>query len=509
MNCVVFSVVLSLLMVVLEVSYVSTSGFLWNQPKPNILLILTDDQDIVLHGLTPMHNVQQLIGSNGATFSNAFTSSPICCPSRASILSGMYAHNHRTLNNSVSGGCYGSYWRKKVEPKVLPVVMQQSGYDTFFAGKYLNDFSGRHVPPGWKEFYGLQGNSRYYNYSLNENGRINSYTDRYLTDLLAEKSVSFFEERKVGMRPFFAMIAPPAPHAPFTPAPRHRNAFAGLKAPRTSNFNVLSGNLDKHWLVAFGEKMSTRLISNLDIFFQKRWESLLAVDEMVGSIISSLNQTGELDNTYIVFTSDNGYHLGQFAQPFDKRQPYETDIRVPFLVRGPNIPKKSIISAPISLIDLVPTIYEWAGIIPRGNEDGISFQAYLMNPKYNPLLDRGFHREILVQYWGEGNSQTYNFQCPWKKSDNLAECTMDADCHCQDSWNNTYACIRHFRFGTNKLYCEFQDHEQFVESYDLDEDPYQMDNLGYEMLPIERALYSLALHNLTTCIGSSCRIVNL
>lgn len=472
--------------------------------KPNIIVILTDDQDVVLKGLIPMTATQQLIGFKGATFMNAFTSSPICCPSRASILSGQYAHNHATINNSEAGGCYGSFWRDKVEPRALPVQLNNHGYETFFAGKYLNEYHGKEVPPGWDHFFGLHGNSKYYNYSLNENGETISYGDEYLTDVLSDKMLDFLHTRSQD-QPFFAMIAPPAPHAPYTPAPRHNQTFEGVKALRTLNFNTISGPLDKHWLLTMKGQIPQTKLSLLDIYYRKRWQSLLAVDELVENIIHYLRLNDLLSNTYIVFTSDNGYHLGQFSQPFDKRQPYETDIRVPFLVRGPGIPAKIVCSAPIVLIDLFPTILEWAGAPFTGYEDGKSFNHYISSES-NHISNNFYQRQILIEYWGEGNKETYNPACPWSESDGLAGCTVEGDCHCQDSWNNTYSCIRHFARNTNKLYCEFRDTEEFIEAYDLHLDTYQMNNLGYEMLPSELAMYALSLKNLTKCIGNTCRV---
>lgn len=155
-----------------------------------------------------MIKTQQLVANRGATFINAvsiyrqqtikrlhlfshfhysllqFTSSPICCPSRSSLLAGQYAHNVKTLNNSQSGGCYGTHWREKVEPEAFPVVLQNAGYQTFYAGKYLNEYYSEVVPPGWSRWHGLHGNSKYYNYTLNENGRVVSFIDDYLTDVL-------------------------------------------------------------------------------------------------------------------------------------------------------------------------------------------------------------------------------------------------------------------------------------------------------------------------------------
>lgn len=257
-------------------------------------------------------------------------------------------------------------------------------------------------------------------------------------------------------KPFFAYVAPPAPHAPFTPADRHKNAFRNVKAPRTPNFNMPSGNLDKHWLVSFGKEIPGSVLTKLDMYYRMRWQSLLAVDDIIGNLVNKLKSIDELDNTYILYTSDNGYHIGQFAQPMDKRQPYETDIRVPLVVRGPRIGRKQISEAPVSLVDLVPTVKDLVGGLKYGDEDGISIRKFMETPN---VIDKAFHRQLLIQYWGEGNAQTYNPSCPWSKDDKLAGCNLDTDCHCSDSSNNTYACVRHFAYRTDRLYCEFKDSE--------------------------------------------------
>lgn len=272
--------------------------------------------------------------------------------------------------------------------------------------------------------------------------------------MLSEKLVKFLNEKHE--KPFFAYVAPPAPHEPFTPADRHKNTFADVTAPRTPNFNIPSGNLDKHWLISFSQKISDSLLPTLDLYYRHRWQSLLAVDEMIGQIVEALKRTDELDNTYIIYTSDNGYHIGQFAQPKDKRQPYETDIRVPLVVRGPNIGRKVMSEVPVALVDLVPTVKDLAGGITYGNEDGISIRKFMEFPN---AIDKSFHRQLLIQYWGEGNLQSYSPECPWKREDRLAQCHLNTDCHCTDSWNNTYACVRHFAYRTNRIYCEFKDNE--------------------------------------------------
>lgn len=186
----------------------------------------------------------------------------------------------------------------------------------------------------------------------------------------------------------------------------------------------------------------------------------MAVDELVAELVETLEAMGKLENTYIIYTSDNGYHVGQFAQPFDKRQPYETDIRVPLLIRGPQIPAGISITAATALIDIFPTILEWLGLPADPNNDGQSMNSFLTNaPEYEAGLDRFYKRSLLVQHFGEGNLNTFKPECPWSANDRLAECTVEAACHCQDAWNNSYSCVRHFSYNLNRLYCEFQDHE--------------------------------------------------
>lgn len=161
------------------------------------------------------------------------------------------------------------------------------------------------------------------------------------------------------------------------------------------------------------------ILPNLDALYRKRWQSLLAVDEMIAEIIQQLAVNNLINNTFIMYTSDNGYHIGQFAQAYDKRQPYETDIRVPLIVRGPNIPAKTISSAPIVLIDIAPTILDLANVPKSEHLDGISFFSNLFEPNESSE-NVTIKRQILVEYWGEGNDKSYNSECPWNKSDRLS-----------------------------------------------------------------------------------------
>lgn len=208
---------------------------------------------------------------------------------------------------------------------------------------------------------------------------------------------------------------------------------------RTPNFNHESKLLDKHWLVRMPPTpLTPDLVATIDKYYRRRWQTLLAVDEMVESMIIELKRMNLYDNTYIIFTSDNGYHLGQFAMPYDKRQPYETDIRIPFIVTGPGIRSKHIVEHPITLVDLMPTIFDWAGIEkPKEGLDGQSFASIAFthsntvedievtseNSEYETsslvMQSEKFEREFLIEYWGEGTTETFNSQCPWHRSDRL------------------------------------------------------------------------------------------
>ncbi|XP_063710062.1 N-acetylglucosamine-6-sulfatase-like [Culicoides brevitarsis] len=492
--------VLSILVVAMLCMGVESS-----RSKPNFVIIMTDDQDIVLNGMTPMKKTQKLIAKQGITFTNAFTSSPICCPSRASFLTGAFAHNHRTTNNSAHGGCYGEFWRQLESFATFPTLLKANGYRNFYAGKYLNEFTAKSpVPAGYDAFFGLDGNSKYYDYKLNENGVVKKYKREYLTDVLLQRALSFIDDQTNSTEngPFMMIIAPPAAHAPFIAADKYLDRFPDEKAPRTENFNKQSE--DKHWLLTMPPtELSNDTIEKIDEIYRKRWQTLLSVDDLVEGVVKSLDEKGFLKDTYVFYTSDNGYHLGQHGQAWDKRQPYETDIRVPLLVRGPNVPKKAVSNDLVALLDIAPTLLELSDAPSAGNVfDGVSFAASLnKNPK-NPVKKR---TKLLIEYWGEENDADFTPDCPWTAHDRLMGCEKAASCHCQDSWNNTYSCIRHIEEQhTDYLYCEFKDTENFVEAYNLLEDPHEMTNIGYTEIPSIRAQYQLWIEDMKKCQGQNC-----
>ncbi|KAH7947545.1 hypothetical protein HPB52_013085 [Rhipicephalus sanguineus] len=246
-------------MFIVAIAFLAGTSVHAHTNRPNMVFFLTDDLDLELGSMMkPLVKTRQLIADGGVTFANAYVTTPLCCPSRSSILTGRYVHNVGVFNNSLSGGCSSQHWQRGPERSAFAVDLQRAGYETFYAGKYLNRYGHKkaggvqHVPPGWTNWNGLVGNSVYYNYTLSINGTAEKHGDSpdkdYLTDVLRAKALSFLEGRTDQRRPFFMMLSTPAPHAPFTPAVRHRDAFPNVKAPRTPAFNI-SVNGTKHWLV--------------------------------------------------------------------------------------------------------------------------------------------------------------------------------------------------------------------------------------------------------------------
>ncbi|ELW61958.1 N-acetylglucosamine-6-sulfatase [Tupaia chinensis] len=326
---------------------------------------------------------------------------------------------------------------------------------TFSSAYGAPDAGGlEHVPLGWSYWYALEKNSKYYNYTLSINGKARkhgeNYSVDYLTDVLANVSLDFLDY-KSNFEPFFMMISTPAPHSPWTAAPQYQKTFQNVFAPRNKNFNIHGTN--KHWLIRQAKTpMTNSSIQFLDNAFRKRWQTLLSVDDLVEKLIKRLEFTGELNNTYIFYTSDNGYHTGQFSLPIDKRQLYEFDIKVPLLVRGPGIKPNQTSKMLVANIDLGPTILDIAGYdLNKTQMDGMSLLPILRGAS-----NLTWRSDVLVEYQGEGRNVT-DPTCP-SLSPGVSQCFPD--CVCEDAYNNTYACVRTMSALWNLQYCEFDDQER-------------------------------------------------
>lgn len=358
---------------------------------PNFVLLLTDDQPA--NDMGPLARTRELLAAQGASFRRAYVTDPLCCPSRATILGGQYMHNHKVRGN---GGTYGGWHRFRDlggEASALPVRLGAEGYYSVHIGKYLNGYTstdGVHVPPGWDEWYGRLGGElkAYFDYTLLEQGPGGIPTSvhygfdesDYSTDVFAEKALDFIERAPALGEPFFLSLSFAAPHHPFTPAARDRLTLAGGGLPVRLGFNERDFDDKPRWLQReaphpFGPGWRRKIANEQ----RRRDETLLAVDQAIDQIVTALDQQGELDNTYLIFTSDNGLFRGEHRLTGGKYLPHEPASHVPLLIKGPQIPAGTSSGELVGNVDIAQTILSLAGIGDPGL-DGRSLLRFAQNP---------------------------------------------------------------------------------------------------------------------------------
>ena len=450
------------------------------QKRPNVLVLMTDDQ--TLESLRVMTNVREQLARRGTTFTRSFVSFSLCCPSRATLLTGQYAHNHGVLGNTPPTGGYG----KLDTSEYLPLWLQRAGYRTMHVGKFLNGY-GRDtpptdVPPGWSEWYGSVDPStyRFWGYTLNENGLLKTYgLDRnpifYSTDFYSQRAVDLIARSAPSRQPFFLSVAFLAPHAgaprdPDDPravntpavAPRHRDRFAGTPLPSTAAFNeanVSDKPAHMRALLRIGPARARQIQEN----YQQRLESLLAVDEGIARILGALRSAGELDDTLVVFTSDNGFLHGEHRVQAGKVLVYEPSIRVPLILRGPGVPEDRRRGQLVTNADLAPTILDAAGARPGRTQDGRSLYGLLGDPT------REWGRDLLVAGGGVPGRGEFD-------------------------------ALRTYRY----VYAKYSTGES--ELYDLDRDPDQLQSRHADpAYAVVRGRLARRLATLKTCVGAGCR----
>jgi N-acetylglucosamine-6-sulfatase len=442
--------------------------------RPNIVVIMTDDETAA--DLRVMPNVLRIFAAGGTAFDHTVVSYPLCCPSRASFLTGRYSHNTGVTGNDLKHGLVNLD-----ESNTLPVWLRAAGYRTLFVGKYLNEY-GRlertKVPPGWDEWWGAVKLS-YYNHSLNHNGKIVEYgstVQDYQTDVYTRLALRAVRENAHTGRPFFLWLSYFAPHygGPHeegdpeylhtpVPAVRHEGRFASEPLPMGPAFNEADVS-DKPAAIRKNGQFNPQQIAEMTYLYRQRLETLLAVDEGVQALVKVLKEQKVFKNTLLIFTSDNGYILGEHRVEAGKVLLYEPSIRVPLLMRGPGVPVGVHVQQLVANVDFAPTIAAIAGAKPRLAEDGRSLVPLLENPQ------RVWRRDVLL------------------------ERGLDA------AGQRVYTAVHTDRY----VYAEYDTGER--ELYDLQTDPDELqsrhDDPAYAQIQAELAR---RLAKLRDCAGAACR----
>jgi len=447
--------------------------------KPNVILILTDDMD--MSPLPYMTTLESELSDRGTTFSNSFVTDPVCCPSRVSTLTGLYVHNHGVLDNKPPLGGYRVFVNKGHEQAHIGLWMKAAGYRTGLVGKYMNRYPGvrnlEHVPPGWDEWHALFFPETYENYRLNDNGRINEFAEtdeEYQTDVLSQRTLDFVKSTPSG-KPFFLYLAPFAPHAPAQPHTRHENALPGLKAPRPPSFDEEDVSDKPEWVQRL-PRLSPQTAERTDDWHRRRVQTLLAVDELIAKLIETLRQQGQLENTYLFFTSDNGFQLGAHRLDHGKGDPYEESIRVPMIVRGPGVPAGRTLPHSVLNIDLAPTFLALAGADPPHPLDGRSLTPLLGG---RPPEPGKWRQDFLVEHWDSGKTRQRDTE--------------------DDGGIPEYSALR----TETHTYVEYPKTNE-RELYDLRKDPFQMQSIHGDASAARLEQLSKRLAVLRQCKGESC-----
>ncbi len=443
--------------------------------RPNIVVIQTDDQTV--DSMQFMEQTLELLGERGATFRNHYVNWPVCCPSRATLLTGQYSHNHGVLGNNPPAGGFQAF----DSANTTAVWLQARGYTTAHVGKFLNGYGSAvpgaadPIPEGWDEWYTSDtAVQNVYQYAQNENGSYVTYgteVEDFKQDVFTQQAVDLISEHIGATDPLYLQLDYTAPHAggpeahpqpPMNcqasarPAARYANAFDTEPLPQDPSFNEADVT-DKPPAVANLPVMDAEAIANLTRRYRCRIESLLAVDDGVAAVVDALREQQALGDTYLIFTADNGFFTGEHRVPSGKTKVYEPSSTVPLIIRGPGVPAGTNVRDLTINADLAATVVDWSGAQPTHQIDGRS----LMPAIEHPWLERG--RELLID-------------------------------------TQQYEAVHTQRY----VWVEYDGGD--LELYDLREDPFQIESAhndpGYARVR-QRLVTRLAA--LRTCAGRSCR----
>ncbi len=364
--------------------------------KPNIIFILTDDFSMnLLKYMTssPYGGISSMM-NEGTTFNNHFVSNSLCCPSRSSIFTGKLPHNTSVFTNTydpingLTDGGFGAFTYNSPENPIhtFAVALRQSGYTTAMLGKYLNGYSTKETAIynaeqlwkttwGWDNWYVGDNGYPEFNYDLNENGKVVPYgfdSSSYMTDVLSTKAQNIITSTS---KPFFIEISTFSPHGPFTPAPRDSNAYPNAAVPKTVLYGARPDTNAPLWLQKI-PALTTNQKDTMDKKFRLRAQSVLAIDKMISDIRATLKATNKEKNTYIIFSADNGFHMGEYSLMPGKMTPFDMDTNTPLIIIGPDVIKQQV-NAIVQNIDLCPTFADLGKANTSINPDGKSLVPWL------------------------------------------------------------------------------------------------------------------------------------
>ncbi len=522
--------------------------------RPSFVVVQTDDQTLdELYAsfgqpkLQAMPNTLNLIAKRGETFNNYYVSYPLCCPSRVSLLTGRYAHNNGVKGNIQPNGGYFGFSFRAAYTHNLATWLQGAGYRTIHVGKFLNGYgdepysNGTEVPPGWSAWHTvLKADTEhyYYGYSLNNNGQIEGpYGDSgswdtreygirddvgcpfaplnglpcyYETDTLTNFATQELRETSPE-QPFYLQLDYTAPHGDFRhpagpePAPRHYDWFKGAPLPHNRSQGFDEGNVaDKPRFIREAPYLGLSDIHTYRVYYDKALESLRSVDDGVKQLVDTLGSLHRLRNTYIIFTSDNGFFYGEHRLIGGKFLAYEPSTHLPFLIRGPHIRAGTESNEIVGNIDIAPTVLELAGVKPDKSIDGRSMVPFLQDPELTtlrPYLFESFVETSDVEEAGaiaEPGDQSDQSSAAAKspRARRSAKATASILAPPKD--------YEGLRLGPYK-YIAWPDGEK--ELYDLEKDPYELNNIVREpnYFPVRNFLHRELLNRLEDCVGRTCR----
>ena len=407
--------------------------------QPNFVLVLQDDQDIYMGGWTPMKQSEELVAKRGATATNWFIHTPVCCPSRGEILTGRYFHS---LRESTSGGGCMHIDTDLVNNYTFGTYLVEAGYSMAYFGKHLNNPPNA-PPPGFScsscKWFAYNGDTQKYpncksyrrtpqsqkgcsgggyfgSAFMDWVGGVPTPKDAtvfnpikgfyqadtgpdgehggYSASIINNKTIEWIRERAKAepTKPWMAVVGNRAPHAPFLPAPWYAEGSGpasawidNLIAPRTPDYNCSGAPngecTDFHWLIAQQDIITEKQANLTDAVFRNRWRALMSVDDGVAGIVAALDELSLAETTYIIITSDHGWNLGQHRLPGGKHNVYDHATRIPFVIRGPGIKAGMEFTHPASNVDVAPTLLGLAGVDELSKYmDGSSIVSLLIDP---------------------------------------------------------------------------------------------------------------------------------